>query len=393
MDKLQQFVTGELDALKEKGVFRRPRVLETEQKATVVIDGHEVITLSSNNYLGLTVHPKLREAAIAAIEKYGVGSGSVRTIAGTMTLHRELEEKLARFKHSEAALTFQSGYTTNLGVISALMQPATDLIISDELNHASIIDGIRLNKTPRKVYPHKDMAGLRRVLEESRDVSGKVMVVTDGVFSMDGDIAPLPEIAALAEEYDAFVMVDDAHASGVLGKGRGSTVHFGLEGRVALQIGTLSKGIGALGGYVACSQDVKDYLLQRARPILFSTSHPPSVVATCIAALDLLENDSSLVEKLWENALFFKRGLEQLGFNTGKSETPITPVIVGEGALAMKFSDRLFQEGVFAQGIVFPTVPADKCRVRTIVTALHTHEELTKALDIFERVGKELHII
>ena len=393
MDKLQQFVTGELDALKEKGVFRRPRVLETEQKATVVIDGHEVITLSSNNYLGLTVHPKLREAAISAIEKYGVGSGSVRTIAGTMALHRELEEKLARFKHSEAALTFQSGYTTNLGVISALMQPATDLIISDELNHASIIDGIRLNKTPRKVYPHKDMAGLRRVLEESQDVSGKVMVVTDGVFSMDGDIAPLPEIVALAEEYGAFVMVDDAHASGVLGKGRGSTVHFGLEGRVALQIGTLSKGIGALGGYVACSQDVKDYLLQRARPVLFSTSHPPSVVATCIAALDLLENDSSLVEKLWENALFFKRGLEQLGFNTGKSETPITPVIVGEGALAMKFSDRLFQEGVFAQGIVFPTVPADKCRVRTIVTALHTHEELTKALDIFERVGKELHII
>ena len=393
MDKLQQFVTGELDALKEKGVFRRPRVLETEQKATVVIDGHEVITLSSNNYLGLTVHPKLREAAIAAIEKYGVGSGSVRTIAGTMALHRELEEKLARFKHSEAALTFQSGYTTNLGVISALMQPATALIISDELNHASISDGIRLNKTPRKVYPHKDMAGLRRVLEESQDVSGKVMVVTDGVFSMDGDIAPLPEIVALAEEYGAFVMVDDAHASGVLGNGRGSTVHFGLEGRVALQIGTLSKGIGALGGYVACSQDVKDYLLQRARPVLFSTSHPPSVVATCIAALDLLENDSSLVEKLWENALFFKRGLEQLGFNTGKSETPITPVIVGEGALAMKFSDRLFQEGVFAQGIVFPTVPADKCRVRTIVTALHTSEELTKALDIFERVGKELHII
>ena len=393
MDTLQQFVTGELDALRAKGVFRRPRVLETEQKATVVIDGHEVITLSSNNYLGLTVHPKLREAAIQAIEKYGVGSGSVRTIAGTMALHRELEEKLAHFKHSEAALTFQSGYTTNLGVISALMQPATDLIISDELNHASIIDGIRLNKTPRKVYPHKDMAGLRRVLQESQDISGKVMVVTDGVFSMDGDIAPLPEIVALAEEYGAFVMVDDAHASGVLGNGRGSTVHFGLEGRVALQVGTLSKGIGALGGYVACSQDVKDFLLQRARPVLFSTSHPPSVVATCIAAIDLLENDTSLVERLWENAHFFKRGMEQLGFNTGKSETPITPVIVGEGALAMQFSDRLFQEGVFAQGIVFPTVPADKCRVRTIVTALHTNEELSKALAVFEKVGKELNII
>ena len=392
MDKLQQYVSGELNALREKGVFSRPRVLESEQKATVVIDGHEVITLSSNNYLGLTVHPKLREAAIQAIEKYGVGSGSVRTIAGTMSLHVELEEKLARFKHTEASLTFQSGYATNLGVISALMLP-DDIIISDELNHASIIDGIRLNKTPRKVYPHKDMAGLRRVLEASRGAN-KVMVVTDGVFSMDGDIAPLPEIVALAEEFGAFVMVDDAHSSGVLGKhGRGSVSHFGLDGRVALQVGTLSKGIGALGGYVACSQDVKDFLMQRARPVLFSTSHPPSVVATCIAAIELLESDNSLVERLWENAHYFKRGLEQLGFNTGKSETPITPVIVGEGALAMKFSNRLFQEGVFAQGIVFPTVPVDKCRVRTIVTALHTHEELTKALNIFEKVGKELSII
>ncbi len=392
MDKLQQYVSGELNALREKGVFSRPRVLESEQKATVVIDGHEVITLSSNNYLGLTVHPKLREAAIQAIEKYGVGSGSVRTIAGTMSLHVELEEKLARFKHTEASLTFQSGYATNLGVISALMLP-DDIIISDELNHASIIDGIRLNKTPRKVYPHKDMAGLRRVLEASRGAN-KVMVVTDGVFSMDGDIAPLPEIVALAEEFGAFVMVDDAHSSGVLGKhGRGSVSHFGLDGRVALQVGTLSKGIGSLGGYVACSQDVKDFLMQRARPVLFSTSHPPSVVATCIAAIELLESDNSLVERLWENAHYFKRGLEQLGFNTGKSETPITPVIVGEGALAMKFSNRLFQEGVFAQGIVFPTVPVDKCRVRTIVTALHTHEELTKALNIFEKVGKELSII
>src|SRR5437868_11937986 len=392
MDKLQQFVTGELDALREKGVFNRPRVLETEQKATVVIDGHEVITLSSNNYLGLTVHPRLREAAIEAIKKYGVGSGSVRTIAGTMSLHIELEEKLARFKHTEASLTFQSGYATNLGVISAVMQ-GDDIIVSDELNHASIIDGIRLCKSPRKVYPHKDMAGLRRALEESQGAN-KVMVVTDGVFSMDGDIAPLPEIVELAEEYGAFVMVDDAHASGVLGKnGRGSVSHFGLDGRVALQVGTLSKAIGALGGYVACSQAVKDYLLQRSRPVLFSTSHPPSVVATCIAALDLLESDNSLVERLWKNTRFFKRGLEQLGFNTGHSETPITPVIVGEGVLAMKFSNRLFQEGVFAQGIVYPTVPADKCRVRTIVTAIHTRDELSKALSIFEKVGKELNII
>ena len=392
MDKLQAYLKSELDALRARGVFHLPRVLETEQKATVVIDGHEVITLSSNNYLGLTVHPRLREAAIKAIEQYGVGSGSVRTIAGTMTLHIVLEEKLAKFKHTEASLTIQSGYATNLGVISAVMQEG-DMIISDELNHASIIDGIRLSKSPRKVFPHKDMAGLRRVLEESKGAN-KVMVVTDGVFSMDGDIAPLPEIVALAEEYGAFVMVDDAHLSGVLGKnGRGSVSHFGLDGRVALQIGTLSKGIGALGGYVACSQDMRDFLLQRARPVLFSTSHPPSVVATCIAALDILEEDNSLVERLWENTAFFKRGLEQLGFNTGKSETPITPVIVGEGALTMQFSQRLFQEGVFAQGIVFPTVPADKCRVRTIVTAIHTREELAKALDIFERVGKELSII
>ena len=392
MDKLQQYVKGELDALRERGVFSLPRELQSEQKATVIIDGHEVITLSSNNYLGLTVNPRLKELAISAIERYGVGSGSVRTIAGTMSLHNELEEKLARFKHTEASLTFQSGYATNLGVISALMQEK-DMIISDELNHASIIDGIRLCKAPRKVYPHKDMAGLRRVLEESKGAN-KVMVVTDGVFSMDGDIAPLPEIVELAEEYGAFVMVDDAHSSGVLGKnGRGSVNHFGLDGRVALQVGTLSKAIGALGGYVACSKDVRDFLLQRARPVLFSTSHPPSVVATCIGAIDLLEEDNSLVERLWENTAFFKRGLEQLGFNTGRSETPITPVIVGEGALAIQLSKRLFQEGVFAQGIVYPTVPADKCRVRTIVTAIHTREELAKALDIFERVGKELRII
>ena len=392
MGKLQKYLNTELGAIHAKGIFNRPRVLETEQKATVIIDGHEVITLSSNNYLGLTVHPRLYEAAVKAIEKYGVGSGSVRTIAGTMTLHNELEEKLAHFKHTEASLTIQSGYATNLGIISALMQEG-DIIISDELNHASIIDGIRLSKSSRKIYPHKDMAGLRRVLEESKGAN-KVMVVTDGVFSMDGDIAPLPEIVNLAEEYDAFVMVDDAHASGVLGKnGRGTVNHFGLDGRVALQIGTLSKGIGALGGYVACSQNMRDFLLQRARPVLFSTSHPPSVVATCIAAIEVLEEDNNLIKRLWENTHFFKHGLEQLGFNTGHSETPITPVIVREGALATSFSNRLFEEGVFAQGIVYPTVPADKCRVRTIVTALHTREELSKALEIFEKVGKELKII
>lgn len=393
MDKLQGFLTDELNGLRERGVFIRPRVLESEQKATVIMDGRQVITLSSNNYLGLTVHPKLRQAAIEAIERYGVGSGAVRTIAGTMTLHNELEQKLARFKHTEASLTMQSGYATNLGVISALMQE-NDLIVSDELNHASIIDGIRLCKAPRKIFRHKDMTDLRRVLEEARSITGKVMVVSDGVFSMDGDIAPLPEIVALAEEYGAFVMVDDAHASGVLGNhGRGSVSHFGLDGRVALQIGTLSKGIGALGGYVACSQDMRDYLLNRARPVLFSTSHPPSVVATCIAALDILESDSSLVERLWENTSFFKKGLSQLGFHTGQSETPITPVIVGEGARAVQLSTRLFEEGVFAQAIVYPTVAVDKCRVRTIVTALHTNEELSRALDVFARVGRELAII
>src|SRR5437763_8879755 len=297
MDKLQQYVKGELDALRAKGVFHLPRVLETEQKSTLLFDGHEFITLSSNNYLGLTVHPRLRQAAIEAIERYGVGTASVRTIAGTMALHNELEEKLARFKHTEASLTIQSGYATNLGVISALMQEG-DMIIRDELNHASIIDCIRLFKSPRKIYPHKNMAGLRRVLEESRGAN-KVMVVTDGVFSMDGDIAPLPQIVELAEEYGAFVMVDDAHSSGVLGKnGRGSVSHFGLDGRVALQIGTLSKGIGALGGYVACSQDVKDLLMMRSRPVLFSTSPPPSAVAPSIAAIDILEEDDSLVERL-----------------------------------------------------------------------------------------------
>jgi glycine C-acetyltransferase len=392
MGKLEEYLKQELDALKAQGIFNRPRVLAGEQKATVVMDGREVITLSSNNYLGLTVHPRLREAAIRAIERYGVGTGAVRTIAGTMTIHEELDEKLARFKQTEAALVMQSGYATNLGVINALMQEG-NVIISDELNHASIIDGARLSKAARKIYPHKDMAGLRRALEESRG-AGKVMVVTDGVFSMDGDIAPLPEIVALAEEYGAFVMVDDAHASGVLGKnGRGTVSHFGLEGRVAIQVGTLSKGIGAMGGYVACSRELRDFLLQRCRPILFSTTHPPSVVATCIAAIELLESDESLITRLWENTRFFKRALQELGFNTGHSETPITPIIVGEGALAMRFSARLFEEGVFAQGIVYPTVPADKCRVRTIVTALHTRQELEKALEILARVGRELGII
>src|SRR6266702_326371 len=391
-EKKTQFLLDELEQLRQQGLFRPLRVLGSAQETEVVVDGKHVLNLSSNNYLGLTTHPRLKEAMIQATQQWGAGSGAVRTIAGTMTVHEDLERRLAEFKHTEASLVFQSGFTANLGVLQSLVREG-DVIISDELNHASIIDGIRLSKAERSIFKHRDMDDLERHLEKHRDKRVK-LVVTDGVFSMDGDIAPLAGIVERAERFQAMVMVDDAHASGVLGKnGRGSVSHFGLDGRVALQIGTLSKGIGALGGYVACSQAVKDYLLQRARPLLFSTSHPPSVVATCIAAIEVLEQDTSLVDKLWENTRFFKKGLVELGFNTGNSETPITPVIVGEGALAMQLSKRLFEEGVFAQGIVFPTVPADKCRVRTIVTAQHTQDELAKALDIFERVGKELKII
>jgi len=391
-EKKTQFLVEELDQLKKNGLFRPLRVLASAQDTEVVVDGKRVLNLSSNNYLGLTTHPRLKRAMVKATEELGAGSGAVRTIAGTMAIHEELESRLAEFKHTEASLVFQSGFTANLGVLQSLVKEG-DVIISDELNHASIIDGIRLSKAERSIFKHRDLDDLERHLEKHREKRVK-LVVTDGVFSMDGDIAPLAGIVDRAERFGAMIMVDDAHASGVLGKnGRGSVNHFGLDGRVDLQMGTLSKAIGVLGGYVAAPQPVRDFLIHRARPFLFSTSHPPSVVATCIAALDILEEDTSLVERLWENTAFFKSGLEQLGFNTGKSETPITPVIVGEGALAMKFSNRLFQEGVFAQGIVFPTVPADKCRVRTIVTALHTRYELSKALDIFEKVGRELQII
>ena len=392
MSKLD-WLTQEIAGLKDQGLYNRIRTIGSAQGAWLVVDGKNVLNFCSNNYLGLANHPKIVEAAKEATAKYGVGPAAVRSIAGTTDLHVQLEQRLAKFKGAEDVITFQSGFTANLGTISALVGKE-DVIFSDRLNHASIIDGCRLSGARIVAYEHNDPGALEDAIKENTSTYRRALVVTDGVFSMDGDIAPLPEIVALAEEFGAFVMVDDAHASGVLGKnGRGTVNHFRLDGRVALQIGTLSKGIGALGGYVACSKDVRDFLLQRARPVLFSTSHPPSVVATCIAALDILEEDTSLVERLWENTAYFKRGLEQLGFNTGHSETPITPVIVGEGALAMRFSNRLFEEGVFAQGIVYPTVPADKCRVRTIVTALHTREELTKALNIFERVGKELGII
>jgi glycine C-acetyltransferase len=389
------FLDAEIDDLKAKGIFRRLRVVQSQQKSKCIIDGREVITLSSNNYLGLNTHPKLIEASVKAAQEYGAGSGAVRTIAGTMTLHEQLEAKLAEFKHVEATLTFQSGFTCNTGVIPVLA-PADAVIVSDALNHASIIDGIRLTKAERRIFPHADIDALRSILREIRQNDGgrTVLVLTDGVFSMDGDIAKLPEIVDAAEEANAIVYVDDAHGSGVLGRnGRGTVDHYDLHGRVQVQVGTLSKAIGVLGGYVAGSQTLRTILEHKARPFLFSTSHPPAVAAACIAAVEVLETEPELIDRLWENARFFKDGLAKLGFNTGNSETPITPVIAGKGALAMKLSDRLFEEGVFAQGIGFPTVPEDLSRVRTIVTAGHSRDELEFCLTAFEKVGRELALI
>jgi glycine C-acetyltransferase len=391
------FLDAEIEELKAKGLYRRLRVVQSEQRSRCIIDGREVITLSSNNYLGLTTHPKLRDAAIEAVRRFGAGSGAVRTIAGTMSLHEELERRLAEFKNVEAVLTFQSGFTANTGVIPILAGEGA-VIVSDALNHASIIDGTRLTKAERKVFPHADMDGLRSALAEVRAAPGgadrTVLVITDGVFSMDGDIAKLPEIVEAAEAADAIVYVDDAHASGVLGRnGRGTVDHFGLHGRVQVQVGTLSKAIGVLGGYVAGSQSLREVLIHRARPFLFSTSAPPAVAAACLAAIDVLESEPELIERLWQNTRFFKAGLAHLGFDIGGSETPITPVIAGSGAMAMKLSDRLFEEGVFAQGIGFPTVPDDRSRVRTIVTAEHSHEELETCLAAFEKVGRELALI
>jgi glycine C-acetyltransferase len=387
-----EYLQEELNDMKANGTFRKLVPLESDQGSKVVINGKEVIQLSSNNYLGLTSHPRLRKAALEAVEKYGAGTGSVRTIAGTFKMHVELEKKLAKFKHTEAALVFQSGFTTNQGVLSAILT-AEDVVISDELNHASIIDGIRLTKAARKIYKHVDMDDLERALKESQN-HRKRLIVTDGVFSMDGNIAPLPDIVELAEKYDALVMVDDAHASGVLGEnGRGTVNHFGLDGRVHIQVGTLSKAIGVLGGYVASSQTLIDYLIHKGRPFLFSTSHPPAVTAACMEAIDVLLEEPELIQKLWDNTKFFKDGLKNLGFNTGKSETPITPVIVGQEALAHQFSEKLLEYGVFAQGIAYPTVEKGKARVRTIVTAEHTKEDLQEALNIFEKAGKELGII
>jgi glycine C-acetyltransferase len=387
-----RYLDDELNALRQQGLYRRLRVLDDEQKARTTIDHRSVVNLSSNNYLGLTTHARLRERAAEALHRFGVGSGSVRTIAGTMDVHMELERKLAEFKRTEAAVVFQSGFTANAGTVSSILGK-DDFIVSDELNHASIIDGARLSRAAIKVFPHRDVAAARAIVETlPRD--RRRLIITDGVFSMDGDLGPLPALCDLADEFGCVMMVDDAHASGVFGRnGRGTIDHFGMHGRVDVQVGTLSKAIGALGGYVAGSRALIEFLHHRARPFLFSTSHPPSVAATCLAAIDVLETEPELIERLWDNTRFFKSGLERLGFNTGGSESPITPVIVGEAATAMKLSDRLFDEGVFAQGIGFPTVAQGRARVRTIVTATHTREDLTFALDCFAKVGRALAII
>jgi glycine C-acetyltransferase len=382
----------ELDGLRTQGLYRHLRILEGEQRADSSFDHRSVVNLSSNNYLGLTTHPLLRTRAIEAIQRLGTGSGSVRTIAGTMAIHMELEARLATFKKTEAAVVFQSGFTANAGTVSSVLTK-DDVVISDELNHASIIDGCRLSRATIKVFPHKDVEAARRILQ-SLPSAQRTILITDGVFSMDGDLGPLPDLCALAEEFGCIMMVDDAHASGVFGaNGRGTVDHFSMHGRVDIQVGTLSKAIGALGGYVAGSRTLVDFLYHRARPFLFSTSHPPSVAATCIAALDVLVEQPAIIERLWENTRFFKAGLASLGFNTGVSESPITPVIVGDGALAMTFSDQLFAAGVFAQGLAFPTVARDRARVRTIVTATHTPEQLEFALDTFKTVGRKLGII
>jgi glycine C-acetyltransferase len=387
-----KFADEEVASLKKENRFLRPRVLQSAQEPVAVIDGKKVVNLTSNNYLALANNPRVKKAAIDAIEKYGVGSAAVRTIIGTMSLHTELETKFSEFKHAEASILFQSGFTSNVAVCQTLMSSETDLLISDELNHASIIDGARLAKAPRKIYRHKDIRHLTEILEtpEARAARRK-MVVTDGVFSMDGDIADLDEVVAVAHKYGAFVMVDDAHASGVIGKqGRGTVSHFGLDGKVEIQIGTLSKAFASVGGYAATTQSLRDYMGSVARPFLFSSSQPPSVAATSLAVLDILLTEPSHLKNLWDNTAFLKEELRKAGFDTGASVTPITPIMT---AKAVEFSARLFDEGVFALALGFPTVPKGKERLRTIVTAGHTVKDLEFAVEKFTKVGKELGII
>jgi len=380
-------VDSELQELRSKGLWRWPRLLEGAQSAVARYDGRELINLASNNYLGLANHPALKAAALEAIATTGVGSGAVRTIAGNMAIHQQLEAELAAFKHTEAALLFQSGFTANAGTVAALLG-REDVVVSDELNHASIIDGCRLSGADKKVFPHGNVAAARQMLAECRGAR-RVLLITDGVFSMDGDIAPLQSLVEAAEEFGAIMMVDDAHASGVLGRhGRGTVDHFDLHGRVHIQVGTLSKAFAGLGGYVAGSRNLVDLLMHRARPLLFSTSHPPSVAASALAGVRLVQQNPELISRLWENARYFKEGLRRAGFDIGASETPITPVVVGDELRALRLSDQLFEEGVFAVGIVFPTVPRGRARVRTIVTAEHTREHLGRALEAFARAAR-----
>ena len=391
-------LSAQLDDLRARGTYFRLRVLDDEQAAVCHYDGREVINLASNNYLGLCNHPKLREAAIAATEKYGVGSGAVRTIAGTMRIHMELEEKIAAFKGVEACVVFQSGFAANAGTVSSVLGKE-DFILSDELNHASIIDGARLSRAKIKVFRHKDVAHAEELLKEIQNEPGRKLVITDGVFSMDGDIGPVKQLCDLCDKYGAIMMVDDAHASGVLGRnGRGSVDHFGCTQRVDVQVGTLSKAIGALGGYVCGSRDLIDYLYHRARPFLFSTSHPPSVAATCIAAFDLLESEPERIERLWSNTRYFQEQLRTAGFdiggkNTPASETPITPILIGDGRKTMDFSRALFEQGLMATGIAFPTVPEGKARIRCIMTSEHTRGQIDRALETLTATAKEMEIL
>jgi len=390
-----QFVSDALNELRAKGVAPKLRVLQGEQKTRADFDGKEVINLASNNYLGLTTHKALKKAAIEAVRKYGAGAGAVRTIAGTMKLHMDLEEQIAKFKNVEACVVFQSGFTANAGTVSAILGKE-DLIVSDELNHASIIDGARLSKATIKVFKHKDVADCERVLRETADFPGHKLIITDGVFSMDGDIAPLPTLCDLAEKYNCIMMVDDAHSSGVLGRGgRGTIDHFNVHGRVHIQVGTLSKAIGVMGGYVCGSRDLIDFLYLRARPFLFSTSHPPASAASCAAAFTLLDSPEGerLVKKLWANTKFFKRELKKRGFQFKTSETPIVPIHVGEGAKAYEFSKKLFEAGVFAPAVAYPTVAEGKARLRAIISAAHKRDELLKAADILAEVGKQLGVV
>lgn len=390
---------AEVEELRERSLYRPLTVMSGRQAPRTTMDGRPVISLSSNNYLGLATHPLLIERAVAATQSLGVGSGAVRTIAGTMELHEELERRLAAWKGVEAVLTLQSGFTANSGVIPTITSE-DDLIVSDELNHASIIDGVRLSKASRAVFPHKDCDGLDAVLRDAREKGGprgayrRILVITDGVFSMDGDIAPLPGICEVADRWGAAVMVDDAHASGVLGRaGSGTADHFGLHGRVDVTVGTLSKAFGVVGGYVAGRRHLRDFMTQRSRPFLFSTSHPPAVVAACLAAIEVLESEPQRIERLWANARRFKQGLVELGFDTGISETPITPVIVGEAAVAQRMARRLLEEGIHATSVVYPTVALDRARIRTIVSSEHTADELSIALEAFAKVGRELALI